>query len=206
MNKLFSTIVLAGGLSRRMGTDKALLNLKHQYLLERTVEVAWQSGSQTVTIVTPWPDRYQILPGVQKCEWILEECSSSPLEAFYLGIGKIANPWVLLLACDLPQISSRSIGKWSQALELLPPQVMAYLPKRERWEPLCGFYRTDCQHALGQFLIDSDRSFQRWLNMLTVQAIPQVEPTELFNCNTPQQWQQVLLIHGSNTLPIQISS
>ncbi len=65
-----TAIVLAGGKSSRMGEDKALILIQGVPLLQRVCEIA-KGCSDTVYIVTPWPQRYQhlLFPG---CEFIRE--------------------------------------------------------------------------------------------------------------------------------------
>ncbi len=54
-----SVLILAGGHSRRMGQDKALLTMQDgQSLLLHTARVAQQIATE-VAVVTPWPTRYR---------------------------------------------------------------------------------------------------------------------------------------------------
>jgi molybdenum cofactor guanylyltransferase len=100
----------------------------------------------------------------------------------------IQTPWVLLLACDMPQLDATVLRQWIQAL----PQTAgtAQVPYHQsRWESLCGFYPVDALPSLKAFLAEhGDRaSFQRWLD--SISAVPldvdaAIAPM-FFNCNTP---------------------
>ncbi|MBW4564231.1 MAG: molybdenum cofactor guanylyltransferase [Mojavia pulchra JT2-VF2] len=68
-NKL-TAIVLAGGKSSRMGQDKALIPIQGIPLLHFVCGVA-KACTNTVYVVTPWPERYQNL-GLPGCQFIRE--------------------------------------------------------------------------------------------------------------------------------------
>ena len=131
-----SVIVLAGGRSRRMGKDKALLTHQGQSLIGRTIQVA-QKLSNDVLIVTPWPERYQSsLPdSVRYITESLQAPSAGPLSGFSQGWQQTASDWSLLLACDLPYLEVAVLQRWWQwilACDLrgwpnLPAQPMASL-------------------------------------------------------------------------------
>lgn len=192
-----AAIVLAGGLSQRMGQDKALLEQEGTPLLRRTWEVA-RALTPAVWIVTPRRDRYQPLfpPGAQ---WIEETPPPSgappagPLLAFQQALESIEADWVLLLACDLPNLRAEVLTQWRAALATLPTSAIAYLPHTAKgWEPLCGFYHKSCLPSLQAYAARGKRSFQGWLNQApTVVAIPQVPVEMLANCNTPADWEQL---------------
>ncbi|MBD2314842.1 molybdenum cofactor guanylyltransferase [Desertifilum sp. FACHB-1129] len=189
-------LILAGGKSSRMGQDKALLPLEGKPLLTRTCQIA-QSCANSVWVISPWPERYrEILPA--NCQLIQEAIADSqgiahgPLVGFAQGLTQITTEWVLLLACDLPQLQPEPLQQWSQLLEALPESTLAFLPQHPKgWEPLCGFYRQRCLTSLQAFIAQGGRSFQAWLSAQNVQPIPQVNLSMLLNCNTPQEWQQI---------------
>jgi molybdenum cofactor guanylyltransferase len=186
-----STIVLAGGQSRRMGRDKALILIEGVPLLRRVCEVAlpW---SQAVTVVTAWPERYRsIVPS--PCLLLQEQVNPAqphgPLIGFAQALALVQTEWVLLLACDLPGLSAEALAAWVEQLESGQEQdrAMALLPKGDRgWEPLCGFYRTCCLSNLKGAIARGDRSFQRWLAGESVRELQVSDRTLLFNCNTPE--------------------
>ena len=55
-----AAILLAGGQSKRMGRDKALIQTNGMPMLQQICEVA-QDCCPRVYVVTPWPERYRAL-------------------------------------------------------------------------------------------------------------------------------------------------
>ncbi|NJN88893.1 MAG: NTP transferase domain-containing protein, partial [Leptolyngbyaceae cyanobacterium SL_7_1] len=144
-------------------------------------------------------DRYRsLLPA--DSHWIREtplphaSLPHGPLVGFAQGLRHLqtdANPadWILLLACDLPHVSSEAIEQWRCHLppEQMPEGAIACLPKHPKgWEPLCGFYHRRCLPSLLAFVEGGGRSFQVWLQGELVEALPLTHPQILFNCNTPE--------------------
>jgi molybdopterin-guanine dinucleotide biosynthesis protein A len=180
-----------------MGRDKAMLRLQGIPLLRQVCDVALGCASQ-VYVVTPWSERYQhILP--KGCRVIREvplpgEASShGPLVGFAQGLAQVETDWVLLLACDLPQLQVQILQDWTTELEKTAPDAIALLPRQsQRWEPLCGFYRCQCLPLLTQFINEGGRSFQRWLAQHPVQELPVSDTQVLFNCNTPADLERLI--------------
>jgi molybdenum cofactor guanylyltransferase len=140
-----TAIILAGGESTRMGQDKALLDLDGSTLLSHVCLVASQCTAQTY-VVSPWIEKYQnFLP--HDCQpvkerLVLNASSNTPLIGFAQGLELVKTEWVLLLACDLPHLSSSQVKQWLLALTTVLPTEIAFLPRSVKgWEPLCGFYR-----------------------------------------------------------------
>lgn len=194
--ELLSAIILAGGQSSRMGQDKALIPLQGVPLLRRVCKVALQCTSE-VYVVTPWPDRYQdILPDacrlLQEVALLGETAPHGPLVGFAQGLAQVKTDWVLLLACDLPQLQVKVLQNWATQLEKTDKNVIALLPRHPKgWEPLCGFYRRQCLPMLTQFINEGGRSFQSWLAQHPVQELMIQDTQLLFNCNTPSDLERL---------------
>ena len=200
-----TAIILAGGMSRRMGQDKALIPIQGQPMLRQVCQVALACTPQ-VWIVTPWPQRYQSIVPIS-CRFITETPLSAadaaslatsqtmnhgPLIGFAQGLAQVQTDWVLLLACDLPRLDAVVIQQWMQQLDQVPPSAIALLSHQPQgWEPLCGFYRRTCLASLQNFIAAGGRSFQQWLNQETVQQLPGVDAEMLMNCNTPTDLKRV---------------
>lgn len=193
-----TAIVLAGGRSSRMGRDKALINVKGVPMLQLICEVAG-GCADTVYVVTSWPERYQHLE--LKAQFIREvpllesngnQIPQGPLVGFAQGLGQVKTDWVLLLACDLPNLRLDVLVEWVNQLETVPHEAIAALVNRDRiWEPLCGFYRQCCLPLLTEFVDIGGRSFQKWLKLHPVQALPLLDSKMILNCNTPQELSRI---------------
>lgn len=201
-----TVIVLAGGLSSRMGQDKALIQVQGIPLLRRTCQLALQCASEVV-VVTPWPERYcDLLPSgcklVQETSLLTkdggEPIPHGPLVGFAQGLAQVQTDWVLLLACDLPRLRVEVLQNWVKAIAKAETvqdhqwsdenssAAIAFLPRQAKgWEPLCGFYRCRCLPALTDFVEQGGRSFQAWLAQHPVQELGLPDKQMLFNCNTP---------------------
>ena len=190
-----TAIVLAGGESSRMGRDKALLDMGDRPLLAQICQVASKCAVQ-IYVVTPWIEQYQdVLPaGCQlvREQLVLDSRSNTPMIGFAQGMQLVKTEWVLLLACDLPLISSFQVKQWSRDLTTVLPTEIALLPHNDRgWEPLCGFYRRSCISSLEEYIDRGGRSFQAWLAQHSVRELLMNDRSCLFNCNTPEDWQLV---------------
>jgi molybdopterin-guanine dinucleotide biosynthesis protein A len=181
-----------------MGQDKALISLGSETLIQRTCRVA-AACVDRVYVVTPWPDRYRsLVPSLVR--FVEEETLAGqsgrfqgPLVALVRSLdGLHTQPgpdWVLVLACDLPNLSAATLQAWRNDLATVDPNTLAYLPQRQgRWEPLCGFYRATALEDLRRYVAGGGRSFQPWLNQRSVEAIAVMDDGVLANLNTPADW------------------
>jgi molybdenum cofactor guanylyltransferase len=177
-----------------MGRDKATIEIDGIPLIRRIYDVvAACRDLDGVSIdriypIAPWATKYQhILPSI--CQFISEhQPHRGPLIAFSQGLAEINSTWVLLLACDLPNLSTPIVQSWIDRLPSIPPESIAYLPQHPHkgWEPLCGFYRQNCRHSLDEYINGGGQSFQGWLKMNVVTELVITDPCCLLNCNTPE--------------------
>ncbi|MEM9568466.1 MAG: molybdenum cofactor guanylyltransferase [Cyanobacteria bacterium P01_E01_bin.34] len=190
---VLDAIVLAGGRSCRMGKDKALLELNGVPLLQRVCNVASTCARQTY-VVTMWGDRYSHLnlPAIIIPEPERPERARGPLTGFAYGLRVTQSDWVLLLACDLPYLSSAGLQQGVESLGQVSPDSIALLhPHSKGWDPLCGFYRHQCLSNLQQAIATGARSFQAWLATQQIAVWEDADPRLFFNCNTPEDWSRV---------------
>jgi molybdopterin-guanine dinucleotide biosynthesis protein A len=195
-----TAIAISGGKSSRMGRDKALLEINGETLLLRTCRTALEVA-ESVYIVARSQEQYQeaIAKNLPHFHLVLEQQFDGALVGFWQGIQAISSPadWILLLACDLPNLQGDILKIWASQLADLPETAIAYLPRcvnmrsQKQWEPLCGFYRWQSQDSLREFINNGGRSFQKWLNNQEVVEIENAPLAMLFNCNTPEDFRSV---------------
>ncbi|NJM61525.1 MAG: molybdenum cofactor guanylyltransferase [Oscillatoriales cyanobacterium RU_3_3] len=187
------SLILAGGKSSRMGTDKALLEIEGKSLLQRVCETAAKLTSQ-VYVLTDSPDRYR---SILTADYQLipdRNPGAGPLVALSQGLSEINAEWILLLGCDLPLLDADIIQNWERQLPELPTSTLAVVPyQNDRWEPLCGFYRDRSLSSLQKFIDNGGRSFQAWLSQIPAVPLPAVDRASLMlsNCNTPEEFEQL---------------
>jgi molybdopterin-guanine dinucleotide biosynthesis protein A len=197
------TIVLSGGKSSRMGEDKALLEIDGETLLSRTCRIGLAISDQVV-VVAKSHEQYDLaiaknLKNLKNIQLVIDQQFAGALIGFWQGLQAISNPpdWILLMACDLPNLQADILQSWTKNLADLPTTAIAVLPRyqdesaQKQWEPLCGFYRWHCRNSLTQFIESGGRSFQKWLSNQAVIEIGNVPLAMLNNCNTPSDFQAI---------------
>lgn len=187
-----------------MGRDKAIVEIDGIPLIRRIYnavagcrDLTGEHLAGAVYIVTPWGQTYQpILPPT--CQFIPERSPhQGPLCAFTQALTEIDSTWVLLLACDLPNLSTPLIQSWIDRLPLVPAQSIAYLPKHPKgWEPFYGFYRHTCHNSAIEYIQSGGQSFQGWLKLNPVTELVVADPSCLANCNTPAELDAITRAHS----------
>jgi molybdopterin-guanine dinucleotide biosynthesis protein A len=188
-----------------MGQDKALIPVDSVPLLLRVCRVA-QQCVERVYVIAPWAERYQPLfvtepPAAEQSVTLIQEIPSAtdaahgPLIGFYQSLAHVQSDWILLLACDLPNLRADVLQQWIAALpkDKETDKTIACLSRNPEgwWEPLCGFYRSTCRASLAAFVQAGGDSFQQWLRDQAVLELPLSDPQMLLNCNTPEALRQI---------------
>jgi len=185
--------VLAGGKSRRMGQDKALMRLGGKPLVLRAAEIL-RPFVREITLLAP-ADRYGNLGlPVVVDQWPHQ----GPLAAVCTGLLASRAEWNIFLACDLPLVSRRFI-------QLLIERVRAtgsdaVVPRTEDgWQPLSAAYHSRCRKAFTRARQEGQRSLIRLFDEIRAEAITRDEMVsaglsegELDNMNTPEDWARIV--------------
>ena len=180
--------VLAGGQSRRMGRDKALMQLGDQTLIERVLAAAYPLGYPRVIIGDPvaygqlglpvHPDRRPKL---------------GPLGGLYTALSATTAP-VLLLACDLPFLTPaflRYLVSRRGSHQAVVPHTATGL------QPLCALYEPSCLAAVETAIQADQLSMRDLLSNLNLDLVkekdwrPYDERGLLFaNLNAPEEYER----------------
>ena len=183
-----AVVILAGGLSRRMGRDKAQVELGGEPLLARQVR-RWRAHFPSVWVSVDRPGRFDTYGAGELCD--LRPGNQGPLaglEAAFLGTEAER---VFLTAVDLPFAEPELAGRVLEALEC--HQVCCLRWEDGRLEPLFAAYRRSCLPAVQACLEEGRRSFRGLLERvdccyLTPAQLPGAALERmLFNVNTPEE-------------------
>ncbi|MBM4184875.1 MAG: molybdenum cofactor guanylyltransferase [Gemmatimonadetes bacterium] len=181
--------VLAGGESRRFGSDKAAALVGGRTLVERAATTLAEVFPDVVVvssgapITTAWPYVADLRPGegpLAGIEAALHHAAGRGLEGAFV------------LACDLPLVDADVVRAVVAALGDGP----AAAPGRAEppgWEPLCAAYRLPCLRVAAAALDRGVRSAHRLLE--EVQAARVAVPSAAFlNVNTPPDHARALAV------------
>lgn len=186
-----SGIVLAGGQSSRLGTDKALVNVNGQSLIEQVVAKLARL-SDDVIIVTNSPEKYghletrlvgDIYPG------------KGALGGLYSGLRAAANTHSLVVACDMPFLDLKLL----RYMILLAPEYDVVMPRIGEFpEPLHAVYSKSCLAPIDRLLARGGLKIIDFFSEVRVRYVEEDEvdifdPQHLsfFNVNTPNDLEKM---------------
>ncbi len=185
--------VLAGGGSRRMGQDKALLAFAGRRLLERALAVLASTFGEVVLVTGSQRD-YPDLGWTQVKD---RRADCGPLAGLEAAFAWAAPRPVFVLACDLPRVDGRVVALvsagsqgWRGADSERAGAVVAR--RRGRLQPLCGLYNTACAVVASSLLDSGERAVHRLLAAVDCATVDfdDFEPDPFLNVNTPADYVQ----------------
>jgi len=193
-----SVIVLAGGASRRMGANKALLPVSDQETLVSRVVANLAVLSDDIVLVSNTPELYADLPVRHTADQFV---GAGPLAGLHAGLQAVQRRWAFIAACDMPLIDHRLV----RYMVLLTEGYDAVAPRIDQAiEPLHALYSQDCLPAIEARLKDGQRrmiSFYpdvrvRYMESREV-AIFDREGRSFANANTPEDWERLKTLIGA---------
>ena len=98
---MLSIVVLAGGESRRMGQNKALMPFLKQPLIERVVKRLAPFADELL-VISNKPDQYEFL-GVSLTPDIMP--GRGALGGLYTALSSAHQPLAAVVACDMPFVN-----------------------------------------------------------------------------------------------------
>jgi molybdopterin-guanine dinucleotide biosynthesis protein A len=182
--------ILVGGMSSRMGTDKALLSLGGRNFVER-INAALTSITTETSLVgaesvdAAWP-QLRAVPDVH-VKW-------GALGGLHAALSYCRAEWAAVVACDLPFVT----GELFVRLASLRENFDAIVPVQQdgRWQPLCALYRARvCQERTAELIASGERRPRALLNLISTRRVAFEELSDLrsanlffTNVNTPEDY------------------
>jgi len=184
-----SGIILAGGQSRRMGRDKALIDFQGQPIIVHVI-AALRALTNDIVVVSNLSDVYGPLGGPFGARVVADyNPPCGPLGGIAAGLQAMECELAIVVACDMPFLNV-DLLRWlidqAAGYDVVVPQTGA------EYEPLHAIYRRTCTNPIVQRLERGDRrviSFFADVRLRTIEeaAWRVIDPAgrSLVNLNTP---------------------
>ena len=191
---MLTVVIQAGGMSKRMGRDKALLPFLGQTLIERII-ARINPIADEILITTNQPEHYQFL-GIPL--FTDREPGRGALGGLYTALDAASHPLVGVIACDMPFVNPLLLQ--AQKNMLVDSAYDAVIPRTDHGlEPFHAVYRkASCLEYSRQALQEGKWRVDAWFERASVrillpEEIQLYDPQNLafMNVNTPDELQQV---------------
>lgn len=182
--------ILAGGLSRRMGTDKAWTLLDGRPLIAHVIDRMRSLRAARILIITHDPERCLPL-GVDACRDLIP--GHGPLGGLHTALIMLPTEHVALVGCDMPYASAAIFER------LLAEQMRAAVPYaavvprcQGQPQPLHALYRRDALPVVAERLAQGQRRMLDLITALRARLLDEPDyPAEwdgraFLNLNTPE--------------------
>ena len=188
---MLTVVIQAGGMSSRMGEDKALKIFLGKPLIQRVIE-RMSPIADEIIVTTNRPAEYtflnyRLIPDLKP--------GRGALGGLYTAIASAAHPLVAVVACDMP-FASQMFFEGARRLIVKEEADVIIAKTDEGYEPLHALYRREtCLPAI-ESAIDADQwKVIAWfpqvkVRTLTPDEIKSLDPTGLcfWNLNTPEEF------------------
>lgn len=193
---MLTVVIQAGGLSSRMGEDKALKVFLGQPLIQRVVDRLKPIADEMI-VTTNRPDEYTFLKASLDSIRLVPDLKPGhgALGGLYTAIASATYPFVAVAACDMPFASPMFFESASRLIVKQEADVII-AKTDEGYEPLHALYRREtCLPAI-ESAIESDQwKVVSWLPKVKVRELSQQEAKEFdssglcfWNLNTPEEF------------------
>ena len=174
--------IMLGGLSTRMGRDKALVTLGGKTLLERAVE-RWQGYGAGLQLSVGPAERAVLAPdGILAVADLYPE--RGPLGGLQVGLCACDTPLLLMAAVDSPFLGPEQADILLAAIGEAEACVYTL---NGRPQPLFGLYRRSCRTAAESLILQGDNRMRALLDVCRTVYVPTEEAAIFRNLNTPEE-------------------
>ncbi|MFD2726331.1 molybdenum cofactor guanylyltransferase [Hyunsoonleella rubra] len=143
-------IILAGGKSSRMGSDKGLLKLNEKPFVQYSIDALKPLVSE-ILIVSDNTD-YDVF-GLKRIEDEIKD--AGPVSGIYSGLEASKTDYNLVLSCDIPMISAEVLKLLVNAIESTTEIIQAESDGKSM--PLIAIYRSAVKNKFYDLLQNDER-------------------------------------------------
>jgi molybdopterin-guanine dinucleotide biosynthesis protein A len=189
--------IQAGGASKRMGRDKALLPFLGKPLILRVIERASMFCTEML-ITANEPEKFRFLDIPTYPDPV---SGAGPLAGLYSAFLHAETPYVAVVGCDMPFVSPDLLGL--ELVTLIENDADVVIPRSaDGLEPLHAVYRREaCLNAVKTALDQGNLRLIGWMSQVKVIELPleqqkahDPQGLAFVNVNSPEELQQAIEI------------
>ena len=183
-----SGVILAGGLSKRLGgRNKAFIEIGGKRIIDRQIEV-YQKLFDQIILVTNDPVAYMDVDALITSDHYDRRSSLNGLHA---GLLAATHDYIFCTACDTPFVDDRLV---TCLIEHIEPKADVIVPSTTAgFEPMFAIYKKTCLPTIVWRLEHDLLKVQELFKAVRVKKVPEselraVDPdlNSFFNINTPE--------------------
>jgi molybdenum cofactor guanylyltransferase len=174
-------VILAGGAGRRLGGDKAVVELAGKPLIGYPL-AAMAAVFRRVAVLAKADSALPELHGIEV--WVEDEKAQHPLVGILEALRRARGRPVMICAADLPFVTAALIR--AIAFDSGEPTLAVVAGDRGRLQPLLARYEPDAAPALAAARADRDVPLRRAVAALEPRVFEVADPDLLFNVNAPE--------------------
>lgn len=179
-------IVIAGGKSQRMGSDKGAIEFNGKTFMQHSID-ALTDITNDVFIVSnsSTHDCFNL----KRVNDIVE--NSGPLAAIYTGLFYTKTSYNIILSCDIPLIHQSILNEL--ITQYTDEYDVIYVEANKKAMPLIALYHKRCAKTCLELLNSGEKRLSKLTNRLHSKTIVLDESLEKFtsNINTPYELKQL---------------
>ncbi|WP_299551239.1 molybdenum cofactor guanylyltransferase [Seonamhaeicola sp.] len=175
-------IILAGGKSSRMGSDKGFIQLNNTSFVEYSIK-ALKPLVNDIIIVSDNPD-YDVF-GYKRIEDAIK--NAGPVAGIYSGLEASGTEYNLILSCDIPLIKTAVLEKLIDTTDR--DSDIIQIESSGKTMPLIALYKKQCAKVFLDALQNDERRLRRVINTLkTKNVVLHVDEQDTtLNVNTQEE-------------------
>lgn len=180
-----TAIVLAGGKNSRIGSNKALLEVEEQPLIQKNTEILSERFKEV--IISGKPEDYSFLP-----YRIVEDeyPGMGPMMGIYSALSESLYKTNFIIACDIPEIDPVFLEYLIKASA--PYEITVPVSGPGLFEPLFGIYKKSVLKKMNYLIENNIRKISRLFALCKTGFITMEENDWYHNINTKQDFQNYL--------------
>lgn len=189
---MINGVILAGGLSKRMGTDKGLLKISGITMVEHLYNKL-SPLCNNILVVTNRPEEYSEVTSRLSVHVLSDEIrQKGPFSGIHAALGITDAKYNIVLACDMPNTNPELFINASQ--EAMKQEYDLIIARTEcgRYQPLHAIYHKKCRNTIEQLLLQNQFKASELVKHVNTKVLSFDENTETMfsNMNTLEDYER----------------